>query len=224
MFDWSSDRNLVNKKNTEKFIRYFAREDVWHHQDISKGGLGYGWVHYSLIRLLRAEKVLCVGSRWGFIPAVCALACKDGDYGMVDFVDAGFDMDDYDKVAGKHWGGQGFWKKCNPKKYFGKFGLEEYIFLYTMTSKEYASKYKNKKYDYIHIDGDHSYEGVKLDFELFWKRLRKGGFLAIHDVFSPDKDGNVYGTRKFWEEIKNSGKYRLIEIKEDPGVGIIQKD
>jgi len=93
-----------------------------------------------------------------------------------------------------------------------------------MTSKEYSSKNRNKKYAYVHIDGDHSYEGVSLDFELYWPKVEKGGFLAIHDIFSPDKDGNFYGTRKFWEEIKKAGNYKLIEIKEDPGVGIIQKD
>ncbi|MFA5025595.1 MAG: class I SAM-dependent methyltransferase [Candidatus Shapirobacteria bacterium] len=223
MFDWNYNRNLIKNPEIEKFIKYFAKEDKWHHQDKKRGGLGYGWIHYSLIRLLNPKNVLCVGSKWGFIPAVCALACRDNGKGMVDFVDAGYDIKDYGGVAGEHWGGEGFWKKCNAKKYFGKFGLEKNISLQVMKSKEYADKNKNKKYGYVHIDGDHSYLGVKLDFDLFWPRVETGGFLAIHDVFSPDRDGNVYGTRKFWEEIIKSGKYKLIEIKEDPGVGIIQK-
>lgn len=219
-----SNRDVISRSEVKRFIKTYARDDNWHRTDVKRGGLGYGWVHYSLIRLLLPGNVLCVGSKWGFIPAVCALACKDNNFGMVDFVDAGFDMDDYGKVAGKHWGGSGIWKKCNPKKYFGKFGLENNISLQVMTSQEYADKNKKKKYGYIHIDGDHSYKGVKRDFNLFWPRLEKGGFLAIHDIGSPDKDGNVYGTREFWNEIKKSQKYRVIEISEDPGVGIIQKD
>jgi hypothetical protein len=216
--------SLLSNKAIKTFIETYARKDVWHHQDKKRGGLGYGWVHYSLIRLIKPKNVLCIGSRWGFIPAVCAMACRDNGGGMVDFVDAGFDMNDYGKIAGKHWGGEGYWKKCNPKKYFGKFNLEKNISLKVMTSEEYFNKNKKKKYGYVHIDGDHSYEGVKTDFDLFWPKVEKGGFFAIHDVFSPDKDGNVYGTRKFWEEIKKRKKYKLIEIKEDPGVGIIQKD
>lgn len=225
MFGWDINSSLLNKREISRFIKYFAKGDNWHHVDESRGGLGYGWIHYSLIRLLNPKRVLCVGSKWGFIPAVCALACRDnGNGGIVDFVDAGFDMNDYDKVAGEHWGGVGFWKKCNPNKYFGKFSLEKNISLKVMKTQEYADKNKSKKYTYVHIDGDHSYEGVKLDFKLFWPRVEKGGFLAIHDIGSPDKDGNVYGTRKFWDEIKKSKKYRVIEILEDPGVGIIQKN
>jgi phosphoribosylformylglycinamidine (FGAM) synthase-like enzyme len=68
----------------------------------------------------------------------------------------------------------------------------------------------------------YSYKGVKLDFDLFWPRLNKGGFMAFHDIASPDKDGNVYGTRDFWAELKK--KYKVtFEFNKDPGVGIIQK-
>ena len=210
----------VNSRNSQ-LIKYFAREDNWHKVDLKTGNLGYGWIHYGLIRLLRPENVLCIGSKWGFIPAVCAMACKDNKFGVVDFIDAGFDINDY-SGPGEHWGGVGWWKKCDPKKYFGKFGLDKYINLYVMTTKEYTKKNKKKFYGYIHIDGDHSYDGVKFDFQTFWPKLEKGGYLAIHDIGSPDLDGNKYGTRRFWKEI--SKKYRVcFERLEDPGVGIIQK-
>jgi hypothetical protein len=204
-----------------RFIKYFAREDNWHKVDVKTGNLGYGWIHYGLIRLMRPERVLCIGSRWGYIPAVCALACKHNGFGVVDFVDAGFDMDDY-VGPGEHWGGVGWWKKCNPKKYFGAFGLEKNIELQVMTSQEFYKKFPKKRFGYIHVDGDHSYKGVADDFRMFWPRLVKNGYLAIHDIGSPDKDGNVYGTRTFWREISKTKK-KYLEILEDPGVGIIQK-
>lgn len=213
---------IINKNTVKEFIKLYARDDNWHKVDKKTGSFGYGWVHYSLIRLIRPKKVLCIGSKWGFIPAVCALACRENGRGRVDFVDAGFDMGDYDG-PGEHWGGVGWWKKCDPDKYFGKFGLEKNIKLLVMTSQNYAKKNPKEKFGYVHIDGDHSYKGVKSDFEMFWPRVEKGGFLAIHDIGSPDKDGNIYGTRKLWQEIKKSGKYKLIEMNEDPGVGIIQK-
>lgn len=216
-------KELISKREVKRFIDLYARKDNWHHEDKKKGGLGYGWIHYSLIRLLNPKNVLCVGSKWGFIPAVCALACRDNKRGVVDFVDAGFDMNEYNKVAGEHWGGVGFWKKCDAKKYFGQFKLDKYISLLVMKSKDYERKNKKKKYGYVHIDGDHSYEGIKSDFNLFWPKVEKGGFLAIHDIGSPNKDGNIYGTRKFWQEIKKNGSYKIIEFDEDPGVGIVQK-
>jgi hypothetical protein len=213
--------NLVSKTVSNKFINYFAKGDIWHQQDLKTGNLGYGWIHYGLIRSTRPKNVLCIGSRYGFVPAVCALACKDNKSGLVDFVDAGYDIDDY-SGPDEHWGGVGFWKRCYPTKYFGKFGLANYIKLWVMRSDEYEGNNKTKKYGYVHIDGDHSYAGVKADFDMFWPKVAKGGFLAIHDIGSPDKDGNVYGTRRFWKELTK--KYPVaLQFVEDPGVGILQK-
>lgn len=221
MFNFNKN-SIFDKNGVSHLVKIYARKHVWHNQDKKTGNLGYGWIHYALIRNFRPKKILCVGSEYGFIPAVCAVGCRDNKFGKVDFVDAAMDMNDVNKVAGNHWGGVGFWKKCNPTKYFGKFGLQNYLDLYVMTTKDFAKEYPKKKYDYIHVDGDHSYNGVRLDFELFWPKLNKGGFMAIHDIASPDKDGNVYGTRDFWTELKKKCKVTF-EFNKDPGVGIIQK-
>ncbi len=215
-------KNIFDKFNINWFMNIYARGDIWHNQDNKSGNLGYGWIHYALIRNFRPKRILCIGSKYGFVPAICAVGCRDNKFGKVDFVDAAMDMNEVNKVAGNHWGGVGFWRKCNPKRYFGKFGLQNYIDLYVMITEEFSKKYFKRKYDYIHVDGDHSYCGVKLDFDLFWPRLNKGGFMAFHDIASPDKDGNVYGTRDFWKEIKK--KYKVtFEFNKDPGLGIIQK-
>ena len=116
--------NLVSKRAGKKLINLFARDDNWHKLNRNKGDIGYGWLHYSLIRIIKPKRVLCIGSRYGFIPAVCALACRDNGFGMVDFVDAGYAMEDHPDPM-EHWGGVGWWKKCDPNKYFGKFGLEK---------------------------------------------------------------------------------------------------
>jgi len=216
-----AQKTIINKTGIKHLIKIYAKRDNWHQMDPSTGNLGYGWIHYALIRNLKPKKVLCIGSKYGYIPAVCATACRDNNFGLVNFVDAGFDIKDY-SGPGKHWGGVGFWKKCNPKKYFGKFGLEKYLKLHIMTSQDFAKKHSKEEYDYIHLDGDHSYTGVKSDFNLFWPRLKKGGFLALHDIASPDKDGNVYGTRDFWAELKKNHQVAM-EFNQDPGLGVIQK-
>lgn len=36
-------------------------------------------------------------------------------------------------------------------------------------------------YDFIFIDGDHSTEGVKMDFEMYGPLVRKGGIIGFHD-------------------------------------------
>jgi predicted O-methyltransferase YrrM len=88
------------------------------------------------------------------------------------------------------------------------------------TLKKIKAILKDNKVDFLFIDGDHSYEGVKKDFEMYSPLVRKGGIIAFHDII-PDYytrygiktsswAGEVY---KFWNEIK--GKYEHLEIVKD---------
>jgi predicted O-methyltransferase YrrM len=36
--------------------------------------------------------------------------------------------------------------------------------------------------DFLFIDGDHTYKGVKEDFEMYSPLVRKGGVIAFHDI------------------------------------------
>lgn len=53
------------------------------------------------------------------------------------------------------------------------------------TSQE-ASKNWREPVEFIFIDGDHSYEMVKQDFDLWSPYLVKGGIIAFHDAVSGD--------------------------------------
>jgi hypothetical protein len=63
--------------------------------------------------------------------------------------------------------------------------------------------------DLIHIDGDHSYEGVKADFEGWTPWLRPGGCVLFHDTEA------FPGVRQFFDELSGRKK----EIKEHFGLG-----
>lgn len=180
--------------------------------------LGFGLIHYALVRNARPKRILCVGSRKGFIPAILALACKDNGVGHVDFVDAGFGPEE----PTKHWSGVGFWKKNEPDKHFGKIGVSDYITTHVMTTLEYAKNYPKKRYQYIYIDGDHSYEGVNLDYSLFWPRLDKEGFMSFHDVVAHGYlDKGLFGIWKFWKELK--GNKIIFPFPKESGLGFVQK-
>jgi hypothetical protein len=49
------------------------------------------------------------------------------------------------------------------------------------TSKEAFESWDGKKMGMVYIDGNHEYEHAKYDIEHWWKFLKKGGFLVIHD-------------------------------------------
>ena len=40
--------------------------------------------------------------------------------------------------------------------------------------------------DFVYIDGDHSYEGVKKDFKIWYNKVRTGGIVGGHDYNHPD--------------------------------------
>ncbi len=45
----------------------------------------------------------------------------------------------------------------------------------------------DRRADLLWIDGDHAYESVKRDFELYAPRVRPGGLIAFHDVrYNPE--------------------------------------
>jgi len=39
-----------------------------------------------------------------------------------------------------------------------------------------------KRGDFLFIDGDHTYEGVEGDFEMYSPLVRRGGIIAFHDI------------------------------------------
>jgi cephalosporin hydroxylase len=84
---------------------------------------------------------------------------------------------------------------------------------------------KNKKIDLLFIDGDHSYEGVKKDFEMYAPLVRDDGIIAFHDIVDIPDDGSC-DVLKFWNEIKHDYEYQ--EFVEDwnqgnCGLGVIKK-
>jgi predicted O-methyltransferase YrrM len=77
------------------------------------------------------------------------------------------------------------------------------------------------QFDFIFIDGDHSYEGVKRDFDLYKKLLSPRGYIAFHDIDPNHVFLNSYldgepktgKVRKFWQELNYGSKIEIICTK-----------
>ena len=81
----------------------------------------------------------------------------------------------------------------------------------------------DKKVDFLFVDGDHTYEGVKRDFNIYSSLVKEGGIIAFHDIVEHDPRSSCK-VNKFWNELKNDYKY--LEIIEDikqkwAGIGVI---
>lgn len=59
--------------------------------------------------------------------------------------------------------------------------------------------------DFLFIDGDHSYLGVKYDFKMYDPFVKKGGIIAFHDIVISDRhhERNVY-VGEFWKDITSN--------------------
>jgi predicted O-methyltransferase YrrM len=69
----------------------------------------------------------------------------------------------------------------------------------------------------LFIDGDHSYEGAKADFERWSAYVRPGGHLLLHDAVDNGGYGNVYpGVARLLGEIEADGGW-----ERQPGAGSI---
>ena len=212
---------------TKNIIRHYGADYRWNDeksQNLNKktNNLGYGLVHYSLIRNFRPKRILCVGSMYGFIPYMMARACEENKKGKVDFVDAGFDINKKSDNI-KHSFGQGFWRNVDLQKHFSYLLDNKYIETFVMTTAEFAKKNK-EKYDFIYLDGDHTYEGGKLDLKLFWPRLKTDGFLCYHDIhFKKILAGITFGYWKVWEELSISKRFKIEVSNNYSGLGFVQK-
>lgn len=74
-----------------------------------------------------------------------------------------------------------------------------------------------RRIDFLFIDGDHTYDGIKQDFELYSPLLAPRGLMAFHDIATDDGHEN-YGVTRFWHEVKQGRNF--IEIVEQPPRGI----
>lgn len=214
---------IFHRNAPSLFIRSFGRDlintfDGYQGQGArgDTGNLGLGFVHFALVTACKPKQILCIGSKRGYIPAVLALACKENGVGHVDFVDAAYDKQDRKRF----WGGAGTWGKVNPKDHFSFLDIQKHMTVHVMTSQDFFRRNK-KRYQYIYIDGDHSYEGVKRDYNLSWQRLDKNGFMVFHDVVPKRMPGQPqYGVWRFWAEIRGN---KITLSKTGTGLGILQK-
>jgi predicted O-methyltransferase YrrM len=218
LFSKNEKFSLVKEDNIKKLMMHFFADEYGHESNIEKADLGYGWYHYGMIRLIKPKRILCVGSRQGYIPSILAQSCKDNGFGQVDFVDAGYGLDE-----NNHWTGIGFWKTDEGKNVFRNFGLGNHISVFVKTTEAFAKKYSSNKYDYIYIDADHSYKGASRDYDLFWPMLRSGGLMAFHDIgVKENKPEGEYGVWRLWKKIKR-GKQTFEVPFSGSGLGSVQK-
>ena len=70
--------------------------------------------------------------------------------------------------------------------------------------------------DLLHLDGCHTYDAIKHDFEGWLPKVAAGGIILIHDI-SVQRDN--FGAPRFWEEV--SARFPSFAFHHSCGLGVI---
>lgn len=94
---------------------------------------------------------------------------------------------------------------------YGKFSR-----LIQSTFDEAIAHFEDGSIDLLHIDGFHTYEEVKKDFEKWLPKTSARAVILFHDINVKEKD---FGVWRFWKEIKS--EYPNFDFVHSHGLGIL---
>lgn len=186
-------------------------------------GLGQA-VHllYSLTLALKPNVIVEIGSARGKSTCAFALACQRNGKGAVFAIDPHTPND---------WTDQGVQRSDD----FLRLRLEEYGLVGVATilkaTSEQAARTWNTPIDLLFIDGDHSYEGVKFDFDAFKQWLTPDALVLFHDSAwnhrapwesfpAAQHYHSEMGVPRFMEELRGQG-YASITLLPEPGLTVL---
>lgn len=104
----------------------------------------------------------------------------------------------------------------NSLSQFNSENFSDFSTLLRARFEDAVEKFDDNSIDLLHIDGLHTYEAVKSDFETWKPKLSSRSVVLFHDTQIREKD---FGVWKLWDEL--SPKYPTQEFTHSNGLGIL---
>jgi predicted O-methyltransferase YrrM len=186
--------------------------------DTFGSGLGESaWLLYGLARSLKPRVCVEIGSAQGKSACYIGAALRENGFGKLYAIDPHTvtDWNDADAVDSYRI------ITHNIKR----IGVGDHVEIVRESSAEVAKRW-DRPIDLLFIDGDHSYDGVRHDWEAFSGFLTEFGVTIFHDTIwdiAPDPRWNRpdMGVPRFVEDLRQQG-YPVVTINQDFGVSLVQ--
>lgn len=197
-------KGLLNLKYAEKY-----RDSLIMHPEYLPASAWKLHVPFAffLMGILRPSKVVELGTYWGasffaFCQAAKKLRLVTGCYAVDtwegDSQTGSYSSDVYDRV-------------CQERDRYPNIA-----YLKRKTFDQALGDEDMRNIDLLHIDGLHTYEAVRHDFQSWLPRMSSAGVILFHDTEVRDRD---FGVWRLWEEL--APQYPSFNFKHGHGLGVL---
>jgi hypothetical protein len=195
-------------------------DDTWctsHGATPGSPDLGAGIIYYGLAYATKAKTCVCLGSGGGFVPRLMRQAQRDLE--MVDgrtiLVDGAPHVAQDRKAI---WGSPS-WLEAD-SSFRANYPEIEIILQLTENALHDVFLAQQITIDYLHIDADHHYDGVKRDWDLYHPLVAPRGVITLHDTVNYREP---CGVPQLVEEIRSTDGYEVVNLPIAYGTAIVKK-
>jgi predicted O-methyltransferase YrrM len=200
--------NLIRRlRSRESYVETF---------DFQSGLGDSSWVLYGLTRSIKPQVCLEIGSARGKSACAIGLGLLRNGAGKLYAIDPHAPTEWNDTRSVDSFG--------IITRHLQRAGVTAHVEIVRQNSVA-AARGWTRKIDLIFIDGDHTYAGVKADWDLFLPHLSEFGVVVFHDTLwdiRPETRGRAdMGVPQFVEELRAQG-YPVITLSQNFGVSLVQ--
>jgi hypothetical protein len=202
ILEYSDIRTQLNLGYETEWIPQYIRDSAWFENTI---------LAFWLVKILKPKVFVELGTANGFsYMAFCQAAKKMRIKIKCYAIDVWRTIDCY-----RHQNGEYIYNSILT------YNNENYSYFSTIlrsTFDDASFSFRNNEIDLLHIDGIHTYEAVKHDYEIWKNKMSNQGIIIFHDI-NVKWDELNFGVWKFWDEI--SQEFPSFSFRVGAGLGII---